>query len=146
MEAQTDQCEFFFFYIQLWCTLLCNLSPVHSWIHKQSSVITLFCWQMISTHPLMLISCQSLLLSVVMHEKLLMCTTTRGSQNSRQQFCSFEGRLLQLLHSPLFLSCNHFLSGLNPLDAGRRSTDFAQTPYAAGSLLTDGTVYERSGW
>ena len=29
---------------------------------------------------------------------------------------------------------------------GRRSTDFAQTPYAAGSLLTDGTVYERSGW
>ena len=34
----------------------------------------------------------------------------------------------------------------NPLDAGRRSTDFAQTPYAAGSLLTDGTVYERSGW
>ena len=35
---------------------------------------------------------------------------------------------------------------LNPLDAGRRSTDFAQTPYAAGSLLTDGTVYERSGW
>ena len=35
---------------------------------------------------------------------------------------------------------------INPLDAGRRSTDFAQTPYAAGSLLTDGTVYERSGW
>ena len=37
-------------------------------------------------------------------------------------------------------------SYVNPLDAGRRSTDFAQTPYAAGSLLTDGTVYERSGW
>ena len=35
---------------------------------------------------------------------------------------------------------------INPLDAGRRSTDFAQTPYAAGSLLTDVTVYERSGW
>ena len=35
---------------------------------------------------------------------------------------------------------------VNPLDAGRRSTDFAQTPYAARSLLTDGTVYERSGW
>ena len=35
---------------------------------------------------------------------------------------------------------------INPLDAGRWSTDFAQTPYAAGSLLTDGTVYERSGW
>ena len=34
----------------------------------------------------------------------------------------------------------------NSLDAGIRSTDFAQTPYAAGSLLTDGTVYERSGW
>ena len=34
----------------------------------------------------------------------------------------------------------------NPLDVGRRSTDFAQTPYAAGSLLTDGKVYERSGW
>ena len=34
----------------------------------------------------------------------------------------------------------------NPLDAGRWSTDFAQTPYAAGSLLIDGTVYERSGW
>ena len=33
---------------------------------------------------------------------------------------------------------------VNPLDAGRRSTDFAQTPYAAGSLLTDGTVYELS--
>ena len=35
---------------------------------------------------------------------------------------------------------------LNPLDAGIRSTDFAPTPYAAGSLLTDGTVYECSGW
>ena len=35
---------------------------------------------------------------------------------------------------------------INPLDAGRRSTDFAQTPYAARSLLIDGTVYERSGW
>ena len=33
----------------------------------------------------------------------------------------------------------------NPLDAGRRLTDFAQTSYAAGSLLTDCTVYERSG-
>ena len=33
----------------------------------------------------------------------------------------------------------------NSLDAGRRYTDFAQTPYASGSLLTDGTVYERSG-
>ena len=38
------------------------------------------------------------------------------------------------------------MGNFNPLDAGRRSTDFAQTPYAAGSLLTDGTVYERSGW
>ena len=37
-------------------------------------------------------------------------------------------------------------SDLNPLDAGRRSTDFAQTSYAARSLLTDGTVYERSDW
>ena len=34
---------------------------------------------------------------------------------------------------------------VNPLDAGRRLTDFAQTSYAAGSLLTDCTVYERSG-
>ena len=34
---------------------------------------------------------------------------------------------------------------LNPLDAGSRLTDFAQTSYAAGSLLTDCTVYERSG-
>ena len=35
---------------------------------------------------------------------------------------------------------------INPLDARRRSTNFAQTPYAAGSLLTDGTIYERSCW
>ena len=34
---------------------------------------------------------------------------------------------------------------INPLDAGRRLTDFAQTSYAAGSLLTDYTVYEHSG-
>ena len=34
---------------------------------------------------------------------------------------------------------------INPLDVGRQLTDFAQTSYAAGSLLTDCTVYERSG-
>ena len=46
------------------------------------------------------------------------------------------GHVMQAIITTLF----------NPLDAGRRSTDFAQTPYTAGSLLTDGTVYERSGW
>ena len=35
---------------------------------------------------------------------------------------------------------------VNPLDAGSRLTDFAQSSNAAGSLLTDCTVYERSGW
>ena len=39
---------------------------------------------------------------------------------------------------------SHILS-VNPLDAGRRLTDFAQTSYAPGSLLTDCTVYERFG-
>ena len=34
---------------------------------------------------------------------------------------------------------------INPLDAGSRLTDFAQSSNAAGSLLTDRTVYERSG-
>ena len=34
---------------------------------------------------------------------------------------------------------------INPLDAWRRLADFAQTSYAAGSLLTDCTVYERVG-
>ena len=34
---------------------------------------------------------------------------------------------------------------INPLDAGSRLTDFAQSSNAAGSLLTDCTVYERSG-
>ena len=36
-------------------------------------------------------------------------------------------------------------SDFNPLDAGSRLTDFAQSSNAAGSLLTDCTVYERSG-
>ena len=34
---------------------------------------------------------------------------------------------------------------INPLDAGSRLTDFAQSSNAAGSLLSDCTVYERSG-
>ena len=34
---------------------------------------------------------------------------------------------------------------LNPLDAGRRLTDFSQTSYAAGSRLTYKTVNQRSG-
>ena len=34
---------------------------------------------------------------------------------------------------------------VDPLDAGRLLTDVAQTSYAAGSLLTDCTVNERSG-
>ena len=33
----------------------------------------------------------------------------------------------------------------NPLDAGRRLTDFSQTSYAAGSRLTYKTVNQRSG-
>ena len=34
---------------------------------------------------------------------------------------------------------------INPLDAGRRLTDFSQTSYAAGSRLTYCTVNQRSG-
>ena len=34
---------------------------------------------------------------------------------------------------------------INPLDAGRRLTDFSQTSYAAGSRLTYKTVNQRSG-
>ena len=33
----------------------------------------------------------------------------------------------------------------NPLDAGRRLTDFSQTSYVAGSRLTYKTVNQRSG-
>ena len=43
-----------------------------------------------------------------------------------------------------YANFNHFRD-INPLNAGRWLTDFAQTSYAVGSLLTDCTVYERSG-
>ena len=39
----------------------------------------------------------------------------------------------------------HKANCVNPLDAGRRLTDFSQTSYAAGSRLTYCTVNQRSG-
>ena len=41
---------------------------------------------------------------------------------------------------------SEWLMLFNPLDAGRRLPTLRKLPYAARSLLTDGTVYERSGW
>ena len=55
---------------------------------------------------------------------------------------------LQLIMAQYRLKLFTFLfsnSHLNPLDAGRRLTDFSQTSYAAGSRLTYKTVNQRSG-
>ena len=55
------------------------------------------------------------------------------------------GRTYIYIYIFIYIYNDFMIVAINPLDAGRRLTDFSQTSYAAGSRLTYKTVNQRSG-